>query len=134
MSSDITSSSERPLDFGTWKPWSAASTTFTWPSCRAEATVAIAAGDRSTLALVAQLWDRELTPAAAATQREMARRVESAISGLEDQDCEIIIIRHYEQLTNQEAAVALGLSPPAASMRYLRAIRRLRELLGVDSE
>ncbi|MDX1947814.1 MAG: sigma-70 family RNA polymerase sigma factor [Pirellulaceae bacterium] len=88
-----------------------------------------AAGDHSTMELAAQLADRELTPAAAATQAEMAKAVEAAIAKLPDQDCEIIIMRHYEQLSNQEIAQALSLSEPAASMRYLRAIRRLKELM-----
>ena len=79
--------------------------------------------------LAAHLCDGELTPAAAATQREMAKRVEAAITELGEQDGEIIIMRHYEQLSNQEVALALGLSEPAASMRYLRAVRRLREML-----
>jgi RNA polymerase sigma-70 factor (ECF subfamily) len=38
-------------------------------------------------------------------------------------------MRHYEQLDNQEIAQALGLSEPAASMRYLRALKRLREII-----
>lgn len=88
-----------------------------------------AADDHSTIQLAAQLADRELTPAAAATQAEMAQIVEAAIARLPDQDCEIIIMRHYEQLSNQEIAQALSLTEPAASMRYLRAIRRLKELM-----
>lgn len=88
-----------------------------------------AAGDHSTMELAAQLAGRELTPATAAMQAEMAKVVEAAIAKLPDQDCEIIIMRHYEQLSNQEIAQALGLTEPAASMRYLRAIRRLKELM-----
>jgi RNA polymerase sigma-70 factor (ECF subfamily) len=88
-----------------------------------------AAGDHSTMELAAQLAGRDLTPATAATQAEMAQLVEAAIAKLPDQDCEIIIMRHYEQLSNQEIAQALSLSEPAASMRYLRAIRRLKELM-----
>jgi len=87
------------------------------------------ADDHSTMDLAAQLYDGELTPAAAATQREMAQRVEAAITELGEQDGEIIIMRHYEQLSNQEVSLALGLSEPAASMRYLRAVRRLRSML-----
>ncbi|MDA1050846.1 MAG: sigma-70 family RNA polymerase sigma factor [Planctomycetota bacterium] len=90
------------------------------------------ADDHSTMDLAAHLCDGELTPAAAATQREMAQRVEAAITELGEQDGEIIIMRHYEQLSNQEVAQALGLSEPAASMRYLRAVRRLREMLTGD--
>ncbi|HTN76897.1 MAG TPA: sigma-70 family RNA polymerase sigma factor [Pirellulaceae bacterium] len=86
--------------------------------------------DRSSIELAAQIVDPELTPAAAATQHEMAQRVEAAIAQLGEQDAEIIIMRHYEHLTNQEIAQALGLTEPAASMRYLRAVRKLRETLG----
>lgn len=86
--------------------------------------------DQSTIMLAGQICDPELTPAAAATQREMAKKVEAAIAELADADSEIIIMRHYEQLSNQEVAEALDLSEPAASMRYLRAVRRLKELLG----
>ena len=91
--------------------------------------IAPAADDHSTMELANQLRDPELTPAAAATQREMTQLVEAAISKLDDDDGEVILMRHYEQLSNQEVAAALGLSEPAASMRYLRAMRRLRELL-----
>jgi RNA polymerase sigma-70 factor (ECF subfamily) len=85
--------------------------------------------NQSSVRLAAQLSDGQLTPAAAATQQELARLVEQAIGELNDQDGEIVVMRHYEQLSNSEVAQALGLSEPAASMRYLRAIRRLRALL-----
>jgi RNA polymerase sigma-70 factor (ECF subfamily) len=42
---------------------------------------------------------------------------------------EILVLRHYEQMTNGDAAAALGLSHPAASMRYFRALERLQEIL-----
>ncbi len=89
--------------------------------------------ERSSLLLAGQLCDPQLTPAAAATQRELARRVEAAIGELNEQDYEIVVMRHYEQLSNQEIAASLGLTEPAASMRYLRAVRRLRSLLGGDA-
>jgi RNA polymerase sigma-70 factor (ECF subfamily) len=87
------------------------------------------APDQSTIDLANQFRDGALTPAAAATQRELAQHIESAIQHLRDNDREIILMRHYEQLNNQEIAQALGLSEPAASMRYLRAIKRLREVI-----
>ncbi len=98
-----------------------------------EQPLAIQGNEQSTIQLVAQLCDPELTPAARATQAEMAQHVEQAIAQLADQDGEIIVMRHYEHLSNQEVAVALELSEQAASMRYLRAIRRLRGLLGEQS-
>jgi RNA polymerase sigma-70 factor (ECF subfamily) len=84
--------------------------------------------------LAAQLRDSEMTPATAATMHELQRRFLAAIDELNEQDREIILLRHFEQLTNQEAAEALGLTSPAASMRYMRAIQRLRKMLGSDLE
>ena len=84
---------------------------------------------KSSIILAAQLVDSEKTPAARTMEKELARRVEEAISDLDDVDAEVIVMRHYEQLTNREIAQALELTEPAASMRYLRAVRRLRELM-----
>jgi RNA polymerase sigma-70 factor (ECF subfamily) len=97
---------------------------------REQRLAAPAANDRSTMELAAQICDPERTPAAEATMRELAARFHNALEKLEDNDREVVIMRHFEQLSNQEVAQALGLTQPAASMRYLRAIRRLRELLG----
>ena len=85
--------------------------------------------DQSSIILASQLMDGEKTPAARTLEKELARRVEEAITELDDVDAEVIVMRHYEQLTNQEIAQALGLTEPAASMRYLRAVRRLRDML-----
>lgn len=85
--------------------------------------------DQSSIHLASLLGDNKLTPAANALQQEMARKVEAAITQLDERDCEIIVMRHYEHLTNQEIAQALELTEPAASMRYLRAIRRLKSIL-----
>jgi RNA polymerase sigma-70 factor (ECF subfamily) len=93
-----------------------------------------ATDDHSTMELAAQLCDAQITPDAAATMRELAVRFEAAIDQLEEPDREVILMRHFEQLSNQEVAQALELSEPAASMRYLRAIRRLRELIGKEAE
>ena len=73
--------------------------------------------------------DRELTPAAAATWHELERRFAAAVEGLDEADREIVLLRHFEHLSTAEAAEVLGLSKPAAGMRYLRAMRRLRVLL-----
>lgn len=91
--------------------------------------------DQSTIDLAGQLCDPQLTPAAAATQRELAVHVQAAIQKLDENDRDIILMRHYEQLSNQEIAAALTLTEPAASMRYLRALKRLRKILdGDDSD
>jgi RNA polymerase sigma-70 factor (ECF subfamily) len=74
--------------------------------------------------------DEELTPAEAVLRQEFAERFNSAVETLSEADREIIFMRHAEQLTNSEVAEVLGLSQPAAAMRYLRALRQLKSVLG----
>ena len=88
--------------------------------------------DRSSIELAAQFFDRELTPASAAIRHELERRLETAVAALDEDDRDIILMRHFEQLSNQDVAAALGLSEAAASMRYLRALRKLRGRLAPD--
>ncbi len=85
--------------------------------------------DESSQSLVAQLVDAERTPASEAVQAELARRLAAAVNELSDDDREVILLRHHEQLSNQDVARLLGLTEAAASMRYLRALRRLRAVL-----
>jgi RNA polymerase sigma-70 factor (ECF subfamily) len=83
----------------------------------------------SSIELTAQFCDAELTPASAAMQQELERRLHAAIAELDDDDREIILLRHFEQLSNQEIAALHGITEASASMRHLRALRRLRESL-----
>ena len=85
--------------------------------------------DESSLDWAAQFFDQELTPASAAIRQEMERKVQQAIQQLAEDDRDIILMRYVEQLSNQDVAAALDLSEAAASMRCLRAVRRLQALL-----
>jgi RNA polymerase sigma-70 factor (ECF subfamily) len=85
--------------------------------------------DRSSLDLASALRDHGPTPTAEAIRRELIDRFHAALKELGDDDREIVVMRHFEHLTNAESALALGLSEPAAGMRYLRAMRRLRDIL-----
>jgi RNA polymerase sigma-70 factor (ECF subfamily) len=89
-------------------------------------------GDRSSLELAGALKDPELTPAAATLKKELEARFLAALDELGEDDRDILLMRHFEGLGNGEAADALGLSPAAAGMRHLRALRRLREILEGD--
>lgn len=93
-----------------------------------------ALADESSQMLVAQLIDTERTPASEAIRRELQRRIDSAIDQLSEDDREIVLMRHQEALSNQDVAEALKLTEAAASMRYLRALRRLRGILVPDGE
>lgn len=90
---------------------------------------AAAWAEQSSLDLLAALVDPELTPASAAMREELRQRFEAALTELDDDDREVIRMRHLEQLSNKELAQAYGISEPAAAMRYIRAVRRLRGLL-----
>jgi RNA polymerase sigma-70 factor (ECF subfamily) len=90
--------------------------------------------ERSSLELAAQLLDQERTPASEALQQELQRQLHAALEQLGDDDREVIQMRHFEMLGNQEVAAVLELTEAAASMRYLRALRRLRDLLSPQQD
>lgn len=92
-------------------------------------------GERSQTDVMQHVADRDLTPAAAATWRELERRFAAAVDLLEPDDRQIVLLRHFEHLSTADTADVLGITKPAAGMRYLRAMRRLRVLLdgGFDS-
>jgi len=94
--------------------------------------VAHAADVSSAFDLFAQISAQALTPAAASIRKEIEVRFLGALEQLDETDREILLMRHCEQLGNSEVAELLGLSQPAAGMRYLRALRRLRTVLGIE--
>lgn len=87
-------------------------------------------GDQSSFDLASQLAASELTPAAASIRKELEQRFLTAMDELDEDDRDILLMRHFEQLGNSETAEALGLSAAAAGMRHLRALRKLRAILG----
>lgn len=80
-------------------------------------------------ALAEQFLSAITSPSHAAMKAELSQQLEEAISALSAIDQEIIALRHFEDLTNAEAAEVLGLQPTAASNRYVRAIARLKDVL-----
>jgi RNA polymerase sigma-70 factor, ECF subfamily len=83
----------------------------------------------SSVSLAAQLLGRLTTPSQAAVRIELQLRVQDALNGMEPIDREILSLRHFEQLTNSEIAQVLEITETAASYRFLRALRRLRDIL-----
>ena len=101
---------------------------------REQSLTARGAGDDSAALLAAQLKDSELTPAAATIRKELEEKFVAALDELNEDDRDLLLMRHIEGLGNSEVAQALGLSQPAAGMRHLRALRRLRKVLGEAAE
>ena len=83
----------------------------------------------SSASLAAQLLGRFTTPSRAALRAEMQHQLHAVLNNLDPLDREVIALRHFEELTNQEAAAVLGLSKTAASNRYVRALARLQQVL-----
>lgn len=69
------------------------------------------------------------TPSHEAIRFEQIKRLQEALESLEPIDREILVLRHFEQLSNGEAAEVLHLEKSTASKRYTRAILRLKDVL-----
>jgi RNA polymerase sigma-70 factor (ECF subfamily) len=85
--------------------------------------------EASSTALAARLLGREAAPSEAAIRAERALHLEIALNSMDALDREVLVLRHFEQLSNAETAQVLNIQPPAASKRYVRALRRLKEIL-----
>jgi RNA polymerase sigma-70 factor (ECF subfamily) len=77
------------------------------------------------------------SPSQAAVRAERKLQLQVALNRMDPIDREILVLRHYEQMSNGDAAAALGLGKAAASKRYTRAVERLEKILadlpgGVD--
>lgn len=67
------------------------------------------------------------SPSVAAVRAEVHDRLRKALDELELLDREILSLRHFEELSNAEAAEELDITTAAASKRYIRALERLRK-------
>jgi RNA polymerase sigma-70 factor (ECF subfamily) len=83
----------------------------------------------SSAALAAQLVGKRSTPSKAAARAETKVRLQEALNRLEELDREVLALRHFEQLSNAEIALVLGIQESAASKRYIRALERLKDQL-----
>ena len=71
----------------------------------------------------------KLTPASHAAMRaELKLRVQEALNSMDPSDREVLLLRHFEELSNAEAAQVLGIKPSAAVNRYVRALKRLKDV------
>ncbi|MEE2706683.1 MAG: sigma-70 family RNA polymerase sigma factor [Planctomycetota bacterium] len=69
------------------------------------------------------------SPSGVAMKQERMRQLEAALETMAPIDQEVIALRHFEELTNSEVAEVLDLNQKTASIRYVRAVRRLKEVL-----
>lgn len=73
------------------------------------------------------------TPSERVMRSEIQGRLRRVLTELRPGDREVLVLRHFEQRTNQEVAEQLGIDPSAASTRYIRALQRLKDTLAENS-
>jgi RNA polymerase sigma-70 factor (ECF subfamily) len=83
----------------------------------------------SSVSLAAQLLGHFTSPSHAVVRAETQLRVQEALNSMDPIDREVLALRHFELLSNGEVAQVLGLSKAAASNRYVRALKRMKEIL-----
>jgi RNA polymerase sigma-70 factor (ECF subfamily) len=83
----------------------------------------------SSAALAAQLLGKHTSPTQAAVRAERMLRLQEALNTLDPIDREVLSLRHFEELTRVETAQVLGITEGAAAKRYVRALKRLTDLL-----
>ena len=76
-----------------------------------------------------QLIGAFTSPSGAAARADLLSLVQLAIEQMDPIDREVLALRHFEELTNSEVAETLGIEQKAASIRYVRALKRLKDIL-----
>jgi RNA polymerase sigma-70 factor (ECF subfamily) len=79
--------------------------------------------------LAAHLAASTTTPSQAVLRAEREAYLQEALGRMEPADRAILALRHFEQLSNAETAAVLSLRPGTASVRYFRALKRLKAVL-----
>ena len=85
--------------------------------------------EADSVSLAAQLLGQLTTPSQAAVKAETRIFVQEALNAMDPVDREVLALKHFEQLSVSEIAQTLGMSKAGAGSRYLRAVKRLREIL-----
>jgi RNA polymerase sigma-70 factor (ECF subfamily) len=86
--------------------------------------------EESALELAARLLARGSSPSDRLQQQELRNQLRAALDRLPERDREVLVLRHLEQLPVDEIAAILGITTGAVYTRHLRALERLRTLLG----
>ncbi len=79
--------------------------------------------------LAARLAGDFTSPSQAAMRQEVHEILARAIEAMDPLDREVLSLRHFDELSNDEVAGLLGIPKGTASKRYVRALARLREIL-----
>lgn len=69
------------------------------------------------------------SPSQVALRAELSQQLDTALAGMNDIDREVLALRHFEELSNLETAQVLNITQQAASVRYIRALSRLKDVM-----
>jgi len=83
----------------------------------------------TSVSIAAQFMGHFTSPSQIAVRAETFNQLEQAVAAMDGLDQEVLALRHFEELSNSEVAEVLGIQQKAASIRYVRAIKRLRGVL-----
>jgi RNA polymerase sigma-70 factor (ECF subfamily) len=83
----------------------------------------------SSMALAVHLLGQTPALHEAELRARRLRFLEEALNGMAAPEREMLALRHFEQLNNAETAADLGLTEAEASKLYIRALKRLKEIL-----
>ena len=86
----------------------------------------------SSMLLADQLLGNEGSPSAHARRRELRDQVRCALESLGSADRDVILMRHFERMSNSQVAQAMGIAASTATMRHGRALVRLRDALAEE--
>ncbi|MCA9088468.1 MAG: sigma-70 family RNA polymerase sigma factor [Planctomycetaceae bacterium] len=85
--------------------------------------------ESTSFSLSSHLLGHLTSPSQAALRAELSQQLIVALDSMGEMDREVLALRHFEELTNSETAKVLSLSEQAASLRYVRALGRLKQVL-----
>ena len=88
-----------------------------------------ATGSSASISIAAKLAASLTSPSKAAVRADTREQLYAALEKMDPIDREVLALRHFEDLGNDEAAEVLGLKKAAASNRYVRALMRLKDIM-----
>lgn len=72
------------------------------------------------------------SPSQNASRQELRGLIQEILDSMEPLDREIVAMRHFESLKSSEIAGLLGINESTASTRYLRALRKIKDILSAN--
>lgn len=87
-----------------------------------------AGDDGTSLCILSAFFSDQTSPSEALMRQEEREQLTLLLEEMDEIDREVLALRHFEQLSNNQIAETLGISATAASNRYVRAMTRLSRI------